>query len=147
MSSSDNKWCLVSSPAHTFLSSDSRYIGICVVQDFSSMEVTTAIHRSAAPRCLRGEGGGDGRGTSITTGSGETFRNVPVATHVVEPCVVSPAYKEPRSVFTVATVDERLEMSEGRLYACEQGKECLTTKPRARVSSMTRECECRDGFA
>jgi hypothetical protein len=111
------------------------------------MEVTTAIHCSAAPRCPRGEDEGDGSGAAITPGSGETFENAPVATHVVEPCVVSPASKEPRSVFTVATVDERLEMSEGGLYACEQGRECLTTKPGARVSSMTRECECRDGFA
>jgi hypothetical protein len=56
-----------------------------------------------------------------------------VAAHVVEPCVVSPAYEEPRPVFTEATVDERLEMSEGRVYACEQGiLEELTSKPGAR---------------
>jgi hypothetical protein len=70
------------------------------------MKVTTAIYCSAAPRCLRGEDEEDGRGTSITHRGGETFRNVLGATYVVEPCVVSLAYKESRSVFTVATVGD-----------------------------------------
>jgi hypothetical protein len=62
MSSLDNKQCSESSPAHAFLFSNSRCIGTCVVQDFSSKQITTAIYYSAAPRGPRGEDGGDGRG-------------------------------------------------------------------------------------